>query len=102
MSMFETVAAFDAALASLPIADAEARAAAVARQDQLTKPQGSLGRLEDIAVFLAGWQGREIPRLDRARAAVFAGNHGVVARGVSAFPSSVTAQMVSNFATGES
>ena len=100
MSMFETVAAFDAGLASLPTADAEARAAAVARQDQLTKPQGSLGRLEDIAVFLAGWQGREIPRLDRARAAVFAGNHGVVARGVSAFPSSVTAQMVSNFATG--
>ncbi len=100
MTMFATVAAFETALANLPVADGDARAAAAARQNQLTKPQGSLGRLEEIAVFLGGWQGRAVPRVDRARAAVFAGNHGVVARGVSAFPASVTAQMVGNFEAG--
>ncbi len=100
MTMFATVAAFETALANLPGADGDARAAAVARQNQLTKPQGSLGRLEEIAGFLAGWQGRVVPRVDRARAAVFAGNHGVVARGISAFPASVTAQMVGNFEAG--
>jgi nicotinate-nucleotide--dimethylbenzimidazole phosphoribosyltransferase len=66
----------------------------------LTKPPGSLGRLEEIAIFMAGWQGRERPRLDSGRAIVFAGNHGIVARGVSAFPASVTAQMVGNFEHG--
>ena len=100
MTMFATVAAFESALASLPGAGGDARAAAIARQNQLTKPQGSLGRLEEIAAFLAGWQRRSVPRVDRARAAVFAGNHGVVARGVSAFPASVTAQMVGNFEAG--
>ncbi len=100
MTMFGTVAAFESALASLPNPDAAASAAAAARQNQLTKPQGSLGRLEDIAIFLAGWQGRAIPRLDTARAVVFAGNHGIAARGVSAFPPSVTAQMVQNFEAG--
>jgi nicotinate-nucleotide--dimethylbenzimidazole phosphoribosyltransferase len=97
---FATVADFDAALSRLPVPDASAVAAARARQAQLTKPAGSLGRLEDIALFLAGWQGRERPRLDRARAAVFAGNHGIAAQGVSAFPPEVTAQMVANFAQG--
>ncbi len=100
MTMFATVAAFETALASLPGTDLDARAAAIARQNQLTKPQGSLGRLEEIAAFLAGWQGRPVPCVDRARAAIFAGNHGVVARGVSAFPASVTAQMVGNFEAG--
>lgn len=100
MTMFGTVAAFQSALASLPNPDAAASVAAAARQNQLTKPQGSLGRLEDIAIFLAGWQGRAIPRLDTARAVVFAGNHGIAARGVSAFPPSVTAQMVRNFEAG--
>ncbi|MEG3166005.1 nicotinate-nucleotide--dimethylbenzimidazole phosphoribosyltransferase [Sphingomonas sp. PB2P19] len=100
MTMFDTVAAFDAALARLPAADSDARAAAAARQDRLTKPRGSLGRVEEIALFLAGWQRRAIPQLDHARAAIFAGNHGVVARGVSAFPASVTAQMVANFEAG--
>jgi nicotinate-nucleotide--dimethylbenzimidazole phosphoribosyltransferase len=100
MTLFETVAAFEAALASLPAADADARTAAAARQGQLTKPRGSLGRVEDIAIFLAGWQRRAVPRLDHARAAIFAGNHGVVARGISAFPASVTAQMVGNFQAG--
>jgi len=84
----------------LPQADAAARSAAIARQGELTKPPGSLGLLEDIAVFMAGWQGNPLPRLDRGSAVVFAGNHGIVARGVSAFPASVTAQMVANFEHG--
>ncbi len=100
MTMFGSVAAFEAALARLPTADEDARAAALARQGDLTKPPGSLGRLEEIAVFLAGWQGRPRPNIARGRAAVFAGNHGVVAHGVSAFPASVTAAMVRNFESG--
>ena len=100
MTAFATPAAFLAALRGLPQADAAARSAAVARQGDLTKPLGSLGRLEDIAVFMAGWQGNPLPRLDRGSAVVFAGNHGIVARGVSAFPASVTAQMVANFEHG--
>ncbi|MCJ2181468.1 nicotinate-nucleotide--dimethylbenzimidazole phosphoribosyltransferase, partial [Novosphingobium sp. 1949] len=92
--------ALDTALATLTVPHREAIAAAQARQDRLTKPRGSLGRLEEIAVFMAGWQGREVPRLDRAACIVFAGNHGVVAQGVSAFPAEVTAQMVANFETG--
>ncbi|MCP8891262.1 nicotinate-nucleotide--dimethylbenzimidazole phosphoribosyltransferase [Sphingomonas faeni] len=100
MTAFATPAAFLAALRGLPQADAAARSAAIARQGELTKPPGSLGRLEDIAVFMAGWQGNPLPRLDRGSAVVFAGNHGIVARGVSAFPASVTAQMVANFEHG--
>jgi len=98
--MFPTVAAFDQALATLPIPDGAARDAAAARQDQLTKPPGSLGRLEAIAIHLASWQGRERPRIERARAAIFAGNHGMMIHGVSAFPAAVTAQMVANFTHG--
>lgn len=97
---FATIADFDAALSHLLGPDESAIAAARTRQAQLTKPAGSLGRLEDIALFLAGWQGHERPRLDRARAAIFAGNHGIAAQGVSAFPPEVTAQMVANFAGG--
>lgn len=79
----------------------DAAANAVAhRQDTLTKPQGSLGRLETIAAWLARWQGRDMPKLDRVKVFVFAGNHGVTAQGVSAFPSEVTVQMVANFAGG--
>lgn len=100
MIRFDDRAAFSAALATLSEPDALATEAASARQASLTKPAGSLGRLEDIALFMAGWQGRERPRADRIRAAIFAGNHGVAARGVSAFPASVTAQMVTNFETG--
>lgn len=100
MSRFATLAAFEAAIADLPVADADAMAAARARQDSLTKPAGSLGRLEDIAVFLAGWQGTPQPVIDKGRAAIFAGNHGFVVHGVSAFPASVTAAMVGNFAAG--
>jgi nicotinate-nucleotide--dimethylbenzimidazole phosphoribosyltransferase len=97
---FESPGAFTAALAALPGPDLTAREAASARQAQLTKPAGSLGRLEEIALFMAGWQGKERPALDKVRAVIFAGNHGVTRHGVSAFPPDVTIQMVANFEAG--
>jgi nicotinate-nucleotide--dimethylbenzimidazole phosphoribosyltransferase len=81
-------------------ADAAQQQAALARQAQLTKPPGSLGALEDIAVRLASLQGCQRPQLERVRIVVFAGDHGVAAEGVSAFPQSVTVEMVRNFARG--
>lgn len=87
-------------LSDLPGPDREAAAQAAAREAQLTKPAGALGRLEEIVQFLATWQGRHPPRLVRPRVVVFAGNHGVAARGVSAYPAAVTAQMVQNFVAG--
>ncbi|HHI76230.1 MAG TPA: nicotinate-nucleotide--dimethylbenzimidazole phosphoribosyltransferase, partial [Gammaproteobacteria bacterium] len=80
--------------------DAQAAHAAEARQARLTKPPGALGRLEAIAIRLAALQGRERPRIEGVRIAVFAGDHGVAAQGVSAFPQAVTAEMVKNFARG--
>ena len=97
---FASVTDFEHTLVELTAPDDAAIAAALARQSQLTKPAGSLGRLEDIAVFFAGWQGRERPVIERGRVVVFAGNHGVTAHGVSAFPPAVTAQMVENFKAG--
>ncbi len=85
---------------ALPGADEDAADAARARDGQLTKPPGALGRLEEIAEWAAKWQGKAPPSADRPRVAVFAANHGVAARGVSAFPSDVTAQMVANFQAG--
>jgi nicotinate-nucleotide--dimethylbenzimidazole phosphoribosyltransferase len=87
-------------LVDMPGPDLEAGAAAEAREGQLTKPAGSLGRLEEISHWMCLWQGRYPPRADHARVCVFAGNHGVAARGVSAYPSDVTAQMVQNFVAG--
>jgi nicotinate-nucleotide--dimethylbenzimidazole phosphoribosyltransferase len=84
----------------LPAGDPKAGAAATERQSQLTKPPGSLGRLEDVVVWLAQWQQRGMPRLDRVDILVFAGNHGVTKQGVSAYPAAVTAQMVANFSAG--
>jgi nicotinate-nucleotide--dimethylbenzimidazole phosphoribosyltransferase len=89
-----------ARLGQLPGPDEAAAEAARAHQAGLTKPRGSLGRLEDLAVWLAAWQGRQPPRLERTVVLVFAGNHGVAARGVSAYPPEVTAQMVANFEAG--
>jgi nicotinate-nucleotide--dimethylbenzimidazole phosphoribosyltransferase len=86
-----------AVMAHMPGPDLEAGSACAAREAQLTKPPGALGRLEEIAGWLATWQGRHPPRLDHPRTAVFAGNHGVAARGVSAYPAEVTKQMVANF-----
>lgn len=82
---------------ALPTADAASVQAARLRQSQLTKPPGSLGRLEELAIFMAGWQMREKPAIESAQAIVFAGNHGVCAQGVNPFPQEVTAQMVANF-----
>ena len=80
--------------------DEETRRAAQARQQVLTKPPGSLGRLEALAVDLAGLQGRPLPRVDEVSISVFAADHGVAAEGVSAFPQAVTAEMVRNFSRG--
>jgi nicotinate-nucleotide--dimethylbenzimidazole phosphoribosyltransferase len=85
---------------SLPKFDDVMEARARARLDSLTKPQGSLGRLEDIAAWLCGWQQTLTPRTGKAYTLIFAGNHGVAKQGVSAFPPEVTAQMVANFETG--
>jgi nicotinate-nucleotide--dimethylbenzimidazole phosphoribosyltransferase len=97
---FHDLATFRDALASAPGPDMAAREAARARDAVLTKPPGALGRLEEVAIWLAGWQGRAQPVITAPRIVVFAGNHGVTARGVSAFPAEVTAQMVLNFQTG--
>src|SRR5438128_9575374 len=89
-----------ALIAHLPGPDLAAGSAAATREAELTKPAGALGRLEELAEWLATWQGRHPPRLDHPRTAVFAGNHGVAALGVSAFPAAVTAEMVKNFVAG--
>lgn len=87
-------------LANLPAPCEESVAAVRARDAQLTKPPGALGRLEVIVEWLAAWQGRAQPAIEQPLVAVFAANHGVVAKGVSAFPASVTRQMVENFTAG--
>jgi len=89
-----------ALMAHLPGPDLAAGSEATLRQAQLTKPAGALGRIEELAIWLATWQARHPPRLDHPRTLVFAGNHGVAARGVSAYPAAVTAQMVQNFIAG--
>lgn len=80
--------------------DADAEHAARARQGRLTKPPGSLGKLEDIAVWWAARQGAERPGVERVWVSVFAADHGVAAEGVSAFPQAVTGEMLRNFASG--
>ncbi|MES0210530.1 nicotinate-nucleotide--dimethylbenzimidazole phosphoribosyltransferase [Mesorhizobium sp. M0028] len=97
---FKSLDELRAACLDLPNGSDAAANAVARRQDTLTKPQGSLGRLETIAAWLARWQARDMPKLDRVKVFVFAGNHGVTAQGVSAFPSEVTVQMVANFAGG--
>ncbi len=80
--------------------DREAEAEARARQADLTKPRGALGQLEALAIRLAAMQGDARPRLERVCIAVFAGDHGVVAEGVSAYPQAVTGEMLRNFVRG--
>jgi nicotinate-nucleotide--dimethylbenzimidazole phosphoribosyltransferase len=87
-------------LASLPGPDNDAVEKVRNRDRFLTKPPGALGRLEEIAEWLAAWTGRTPPTVTRPLVAVFAGNHGVAKRGVSPYPAEVTQQMVANFATG--
>ena len=88
------------AVRALPGKHKAVEAEALAHQNQLTKPPGALGRLEELAVFLASWQGQVKPSLTTAQAVVFAGNHGICAQGVNPFPQDVTAQMVANFTAG--
>jgi nicotinate-nucleotide--dimethylbenzimidazole phosphoribosyltransferase len=96
---FRSLGELRAACLDLPQGDSAAVAAVLARQAELTKPPGSLGRLEDIVAWLAKW-GRNPPQLGRVDILVFAANHGVTAHGVSPFPAAVTAQMVANFSSG--
>ena len=84
----------------LPAPDPAAIEGARARQAELTKPPGSLGRLEDLVAFMAGWRRDARPMIARAQALVFAGNHGICAQGVNPFPQAVTALMVANFEAG--
>lgn len=84
----------------VPDGDETAVKAVRARDLTLTKPPGSLGRLEELVEFLARWQGKAEPTLDNPMVAIFAGNHGVTDQGISAFPREVTAQMVANFTDG--
>ncbi len=103
MSLSETALPFDDIrnlVRSMPAADEDARAAVRARDAQLTKPAGSLGRLEEIAEWLAAWSGKSTPKVTRPLVAIFATAHGVADKGVSAFPSAVNQQMVENFAAG--
>ncbi len=97
---FTDLSSFRAALAAAPAPDATAFAGAQERNGQLTKPPGALGRLEDLAIWYAGWRGTPQPVINAPQVIVFAGNHGVCAQGVSAFPPEVTVQMVANFQHG--
>lgn len=100
MPAFSTLTEFAALLRAAPAADRAAHQAAAARNGQLTKPPGALGRLEDLALWVASWQGTGQPRITAPQVLIFAGNHGVCAQGVSAFPAEVTVQMVANFQHG--
>lgn len=103
MTIAPSILPFDAIrnlLKDLPGPNAEAVEKCHARDRNLTKPPGALGRLETIAEWASAWQGHYPPRIERPVVAVFAGNHGVVAQGVTAFPAEVTRQMVANFQAG--
>ncbi len=97
---FSTLATFRDTLAKAPGPNTTALSDAQARNGQLTKPPGALGRLEDLAIWYAGWRGTAQPQINAPQVIIFAGNHGVCAQGVSAFPPEVTAQMVINFQHG--
>lgn len=89
-----------ALIADMPGPDLAAAEAVRERDARLTKPAGALGRLETLVTWLASWQGKAPPTLDRPLVCVFAGSHGVTARGVSAFPDAVNRQMLDNFSAG--
>lgn len=97
---FASLSAFRALLAEPQAINKDAMAAAADHNGQLTKPPGSLGRLEDLALWYRGWRGGDKAEIAAPQVIVFAGNHGVAARGVSAFPAEVTGQMVLNFQAG--
>lgn len=95
-----TLSEYNEILKNQPVSDETSYMLAKKYNSQLTKPEGSLGKLETLALFFAGWQGVSKPKLDKVQIAIFAGNHGVANQGVSAFPSEVTEQMVLNFKHG--
>ena len=97
---FSSLAEFAAILQQAPEVDRQALDAAHDRNGQLTKPPGALGRLEDLAIWYAGWRGTPKPQIAAPQVVIFAGNHGVTAQGISAFPAEVTEQMVLNFQSG--
>lgn len=97
---FSNLSEFAAVIKAAPAMDSAAREGAEARNGQLTKPPGALGRLEDLAIWYAGWRGTDRPTMNAPQVVIFAGNHGVCAKGVSAFPPEVTVQMVANFEHG--
>lgn len=99
-SNFTSFSQLRAACLELPGGHPTASASVAARELTLTKPPGSLGRLEELVAFLAYWQGQVPPQLEHVEIIVFAGNHGIAGRGVSAYPAEVTAQMVANFHAG--
>ena len=100
MNNFENLATVYDTIKEMPVKDIEAEAKAIAHQNQLTKPPGALGILEELAVFLASWQRKTKPSLNSVQALVFAGNHGICSQGVNPYPQDVTSQMVENFKTG--
>lgn len=100
MQKFTSLDDFRAVLNGFNGPDGDAVTGARDRNLQLTKPPGALGRLEDLAIWYAGWRGDARPHIERPQVIIFAGNHGVTAQGVSAFPPEVTAQMVANFQHG--
>jgi len=95
--IFQSLSQISETIANLPTADMESTDKALKRDAVLTKPAGALGRLEELAVWASGWQQKHPPTFKQPQVAIFAGNHGVCAQGVSAFPSEVTVQMVANF-----
>nr|WP_321508653.1 nicotinate-nucleotide--dimethylbenzimidazole phosphoribosyltransferase [uncultured Celeribacter sp.] len=97
---FSDLKDFETLLKQAPGPDLAAQTAAEERNAELTKPAGSLGRLEEIGIWYAAWRGEVRPKVDAPQVAIFAGNHGITARGVSAFPVEVTVQMVANFEHG--
>jgi nicotinate-nucleotide--dimethylbenzimidazole phosphoribosyltransferase len=97
---FSSLEEFRVLLRDAPTACQQTLAEAAERNGQLTKPPGALGRLEDLAIWYAGWRRTKKPRIEAPQIVVFAANHGIAARGVSAFPPAVTEQMVLNFQHG--
>ena len=100
IAAFSSLADFTNLLRHAPVVDTAALTAARNRNAQLTKPPGALGRLEELAIWYAGWRGTPQPSLEAPQVVIFAGNHGITAQGVSAFPAEVTEQMVMNFKAG--